>query len=845
MKPTLWKYTSGEMRRRPGRTLLMLLGIVLGVGAIVAVTLTTDATRRSYRDMFENAAGKAALEIVAEGQGGFEASDADLAGLDGIRAAVPVIQAPAALTTADGNVLALVVGIDPDVDSAARDARVVEGSSLAEKDGLLLEAEFAKAHGYELGKTAKMTAFTKIELPVVGLLQKRGTASFNGGAVLLMRLSSARRLFAMTGERITSLQLVLSEGVDADTVEDKVRARLPEYLRVQAPAQRGRIAQDSTLSWDQALTSLSAVSLVAGAFVILNAFQMNLGERRRQLAILRALGATRRQVLGVLLGEAALLGSVGTLLGIGLGIVLAVGCTGIMEQTIGMRLPRLLLTPRPFVLAVLVGPGMALAATLLPARRASRRPPLDELFPHRTDREEPVRRWPSYVGLGCMAMMAVVVFVILKGWLPQAVSPAFIAASLCIALVGCVLVIPLILGPLVRTVCAFLRPVLGMEGNLAFRHLDRHRERTGLTVGALLIALVVSISMSNSLLAGVRHSFTWFERIIDADYIVRGVMPDIGVLAAPALDEKLADEIAAWPEVAHVDKCSFLVVNTPVGDKERPVLLIARTIDPVRPLPLVPDQGNEDDMRRGLLQGEVIIGTSLAHQLGLHVGDDLALSTRRGRRPFRVAGVVSEYTAGGITLYMEWNTARRAFGHEGVHAIMVSARPGQLSELDTRLKTLRTERGLYLQPNADMRAAIMRSIEGVVGFMWVLMSLVFVVASLGIVNTLTINVLEQTRELGVLRAVGMKRRQVRKIVLAQALTVGLVALLPGTVLGLLMAYGMSVTTYRLQGHAVPFQVDVPLVAGCILVALAFTVLAAWFPARRAGKLRIIEALQYE
>src|SRR5207244_2149508 len=155
-----------------------------------------------------------------------------------------------------------------------------------------------------------------------------------------------------------------------------IQARLPSGLTVQTPATRGDLAHDSLFATELSLSSLSVVSLVAGAFVILNSFLMNLGERRQQLAILRAIGATRAQVTRLLLREAALLGVTGTLLGIVLGIGLAMGLRQIMEQLLAVTLPPASWTAAPFVAALILGPGMALAATYLPARRAGRRAPL-------------------------------------------------------------------------------------------------------------------------------------------------------------------------------------------------------------------------------------------------------------------------------------------------------------------------------------------------------------------------------------------------------------------------------------------------------------------------------------
>src|SRR5262249_14710070 len=241
--------------------------------------------------------------------------------------------------------------------------------------------------------------------------------------------------------------------------------------------------------------------------------------------------------------------------------------------------------------------------------------------------------------------------------------------------------------------------------------------------------------------------------------------------------------------------------------------------------------------------GEAVLGTVLAQRLGLGVGDEVMLETSQGPRSVRVAAIATEYTVGGMALYLEWESARRLLGVPGVHAFEGTARRGADAEQSPR--RFCGEHRLMLQSNAELRAVIDRKVGGVQGFLYVLLALVFVVASLGIVNTLTMNVQEQTRELGVLRALGMKRRQVRKMILAQALALGVISLLPATGAGLGLAYLMNLATQPLLGQRVAFRLDPLFVGGCIGLALVSAGRAALRPARRAARLRVITALQYE
>jgi putative ABC transport system permease protein len=409
-------------------------------------------------------------------------------------------------------------------------------------------------------------------------------------------------------------------------------------------------------------------------------------------------------------------------------------------------------------------------------------------------------------------------------------------------LIGAVLVIPLLLPALSRFAGFLLKPLLGMEGRLAFRHLARHPVRTALTVGILFIAIVVSIAFGQSMRNNVRDVYKWCDRNVAFDFFVRGMMPDTTTLIATApLPEELADQIARLDGVDRVQKVNFI----PARADGRQIIALPCSFDEGQPLSMALASGDPAQALHGLVNAEVVLGSPLAHRLGLKVGDEVHLETRQGRKALRIAGTTSEYTAGGMALYLDWNKGKELFDIRGVHAFVVTAKKGAHEVVGPRLESFCREHGLRFQSNADLRSALNRAMEGVVGFYWGLVVLVFVVASLGVVNTLTMNVLEQTRELGILRAVAMRRGQVRKMIFAQALALGVISLPPGILLGIGLAYLMNLATQPVLGNRVAFHLDGLFVCACFLVALAIALLAAYFPARRAVRLKVIEALQYE
>ncbi len=846
----LWSYSYRELRRRPGRTLLTLAGIALGVAAIVAVSLVTTATKSAYREMFAAVSGEAELEVVAQGTEGLETSlDGRLASVDGVEAVVPVVQSPSALVTDLGRTVVVVLGVDPERDLAARRYEVTAGESFFETAGssepvepagnvpVMLEESFARSQDLGPGDGARLiTPQGTAEVEVVALVDAAGTAAFNGGAIVFMPLPQAQELFSL-GARVNSLQLVLGEGASLSQVEEAVSAVLPAGTEVRSPEARGAVAEDSMLSTEQGLNSLSALSIAAAVFIVVNAFFMSLTGRNRDLAVLRTLGVTRRQLVRLVLREAVVLGSVGTVLGllggIGGAYVLMLG----VEQLMGVELGGFALSAGPLLGAAALGLGSSLLSAYVPARWAARVPPLEGLSGEAREDRGRRRRWPSYLGVTFL----VLVLAILAGLRAHALDEDVTALAMVLLLVGLVLLIPPALAPLTWLAARLLGPFLGTEGRIAFRQLNRHPTRTALTVGVLFVAVTIGIGMGSALVNNISDTGDWYERTIVGDYFVRGALPEIGTNLTATMSPEVGAEIAAIEGVRAVDAIRFL----PGTIEDESVVILARSFELPDSLPLDLEEGESAEVLEGLRRGGIVLGTALAGRLGLGVGDQVTAATAQGPVELTVEGTATEYTAGGSAAYVSWDTGERLFGLDGSDVYLVHAEEGALEAVGQQLEELTQERGLLLQSFAEFRTFLDEMVAGVMAFLWVLLAVVFVIASLGIVNTLSVSVLEQTRELGLLRAVALTRRQVRKTVLSQALAIALVSLVPGAVVGIAVAILLNVVTGAVIGQPVDLSVNPIVVISALVVGFVAAVVSAYLPARRAARLEIVKALQYE
>jgi putative ABC transport system permease protein len=274
------------------------------------------------------------------------------------------------------------------------------------------------------------------------------------------------------------------------------------------------------------------------------------------------------------------------------------------------------------------------------------------------------------------------------------------------------------------------------------------------------------------------------------------------------------------------------------------IVLIAREYnDPQKP-PLDIVSGDAATIRDRLLAGDTVIGSVLAERAGLKVGDNISFEVEDGTKEFRVAAIANDYQAGGLTMYLSRDVARQVLGIEGVDAYILQADHTRISQVREALEKICESNGILLQSSSDIQRSIDNMISGVVASLWAMVVLALVVAAFGVANTLTMSVLEQTREIGLLRILAMTRTQVRKTIFSQAMMIALLALLPGIIAGIFVAYLISLATVHVIGHSVAFNVHLDLMIGSFVVGLILVAVAAWFPADRAAKLNLQTALSF-
>ncbi|MEQ1825023.1 MAG: FtsX-like permease family protein [Pirellula sp.] len=863
----LRKLSIRDIQSRPLRSLLTLLSIVIGVAAIVATSLASSSAQLAQMAMVRAVTGNASLEIEAVGATSFDGAILGaLAEVPEIEIASPVIrryskmfvgdprkfvEAQEALAESTGepnkkepiSYRVQLLGVLPKLDRQVRGYSLIDGKNLEDHEGktpaVLMDAGFASSAGAKIGSEIYLATSSSLKqqvATVVGLVKPNDASAGMQSGLIVSDLKTVQRWSRAIG-KLDAIQLVLKKDAKIEPVLIRVKEILPAGLNVRVPTLRSEVAGESTVAMQQGLRLATAFSLLISAFIIYNTFQMNVGERRRQLGILRSLGATRKQVLWMIVREGLWLGAVGTVLGCVLGHLGAAILRSSTARLLQIDIPPSPWSVWPYLLAVASGLFVALLGAFFPAFRASRLSPSEAMRVVATGEFATSRAgWLTLGGI-----------LITLGLIIQALSVSHtidvkhVVVGAVLMKVGIVFLLPGVIADLTAIVVMLMYPFLRTEGKLARRQLLRHRSRSSLTIGIVFIAMGTGLGMASTILDNIRNVEGWYQRAIIGDFFIRAAMPDMNSGQSADMPFELPQKVADMPGVDLVDMLRFVRARS----NETSVVVVVRKFNSETQDYFDLVEGKDGEVMQGIRRGDVVLGSVLSQRLNLHVGDSLPLETNEGSTTLRVAGVANEYIAGGLTLYMDAENAKRLLNVDGTDVIIVRAKPNELASVEKQLRQLCDETGMMFQSYVDLVKVIRGTLNGVVGGLWAVLALGSIIAAFGLINTLAMNILEQTREIGMLRVVAMTRSQIRKMILAQAIIMGLIGIVPGVLTGIWIAYVINLTTMPVTGHDIKFQIYPWLLLGALVFELAVVVIAAMIPAERAARLNLSTALQYE
>ncbi len=843
----MWHLTLRNVLAHRGRFALTLVAVVLSVTFVSGSLLLTDSSERLLEEQFRTAAAGVDLTVrdaaTFDQAMGVEVDRDPLPAevVDRVRGAAGVADVQ---PVADGQGLLEVDGkavVPPGASMLSSYSAepfgafvVRQGRAPTAPGEVALDLATARDAGVQLGDTVAVLTDHRTALRVVGLVGFADADGMPGATVALVSLPEAQRMLDL-GNGLSELLVTTEQGHAVDEVLASVRSELGDDYAVASAqdtaAASAAAAQEQLGSLGLVLTAMSAAAMLVGALLIANTFSIVTSQRRREIALVRAAGATAGQVTRAVLGEAVIIGALGSLLGTGLGILTADGLR-LVAGAFGTDLPqgRAPVSASTLVVSVAVGLAVTVVAAVGAARRAARVAPVEALrasvdlvadTPPARARRAVVRGLPLVAGLaGVGAVVA--------GAPAGLLVPAALATVIGVALQG-----PRLTPVLARAVGAPLARA-GVPGRLARESAARAPRRTTSTAMALALGLALIAFMTvvaTSLQQGLSGTY---RETVTADLVVESSRAEM----LGGLSPEVARRVAALPEVAGTSRVRY-------GhwlDGARTSALAA--VDPTT-LPQVADLDVITGSLADLADGGVVVARSVAEDRGLDVGDAVTMTfSYTGNQELRVVGILDSLDAQALSTswFVSLETYEKHFTEDVDAAVLVRVADGVTA--DAAQAAVRG--ALVDHPTADVRdqaaaaAARGATVQQVLGLVTVLLVLTVVIALLGITNTLALSVAERTREIGLLRAVGTTRRQVGSMVQLEAV---LVAALAG-VLGLALGVGLGAVTVSALSRTAPLAVALPVapLVAVALLALATGLVAGLAPARRAARMEVLAAI---
>ena len=835
--------------RHPLQIVLTVLGVALGVGVVVSIDLAIQSSREAFRISTEAVAGRSTHRVVGSGGGLPDSLFTLVRAQWGIRPSAPVLEGFVSSPLLPGRPLQ-VLGIDPFSEAPFRPF-LLGGSGGLEVTDLLsdLSAVFAgsgtaDAAGISVGDSLPVLVDGRIRVLILrGILEPSDELSRRALLdLLVVDVGTAQELLGQRG-RLTRIDLILPEGRAGEAVAGDLAERLPDGILVREAGRRAAALSQMIRAFDLNLTALSLLALIFGMFLIYNTMTFSVVQRRPILGALRALGVTRREVLGLILGEAAVLGLVGTGLGLLLGIVLGRGLVSLVTRTINdlyfvVSVEGLSLPPEILVKGALMGVGATLLASLLPAVEAGMSPPRITLT--RSILEESARRAvPRAAAAGAVLFLAGIVLLLMPS---RSVVLAF--GGLFGVVMGIALLTPLATAVLVGLVGPVVGRTVGILGTMAARGVVTAMSRTAPAMAALVVAVSVTVGLG-TMISSFRETVSrWLDGTLQADIYVS--LPGlVSSRAQGTLDPDLVGRLTRGPGVAGFS--TYREAETLAGDGA--VRLIALDLHPRGEAAFDFKAGGGGRGLRSFREEEgVFLSEPLAYRRRLSVGDSLTLLGPSGSRSFRVAGVFYDYASDQGVVMMSRTTYDRYWQDPGVTSLGLFVAEGQaVDEVVEGLRPLVGEEQVVLiRSNLALKTASLEVFDRTFAITGVLRFLAFVVAFMGVLSALMALQLERGRELGVLRANGLLPGQVWQLVTAQTGLMGLVAGILAVPAGLVLALVMIfVVNKRSFGWTLQLEVGPEILVQAVLLAIVGSLLAGVYPAWRMSRTPPAMALREE
>jgi putative ABC transport system permease protein len=833
------------------RLALTALSIVLGVGFVVGTYVLTDTINRTFSDVFTEATKGVDVAVRSReaftGQAGEQRAPVpaslldEVQAVDGVEVAEGSMLGYAQLVAKDGSPVttggAPTLGFSMNEAPELREATALRRGELPVRaDEVVVDANTADEHGFAVGGRVRILfQGPPGEFRISGIIGFGSADNLAGATLAGFTPDTAARVLNRT-DRYDEIDIVAGPGVSEEELRDRVADVVgPSYQTLtgsQLADESARAVGQFTRFINYALLTFAFIALFVGSFLIVNTFSIILAQRTRELALLRCIGAGQLQVLGMVLIEALIIGLVAAVVGLGVGVLVAIGLRGVFA-TVGAELPAggLVVEPRTILVGLVVGLAVTLLASLVPALKAIRTPPVAAL------REQVIapRTKAGWLRttIGTLVTLAGVALLFAGLYVLEDNELITIGVGAVVLFLGIAVLSPLVARPLARLLGWPFARWAGQPGVIARGNAMRSPRRTASTAAALMIGLAL-VSLVTIFADSIKRSVSnTLEETIAADYILTG--PSV---TAQGFSPELVAELGRQGEIDSAAGLRLGVAKIDGADQQ------LYGIDPVaydRTVRTVTDAGRITD----LAAGGIAVRADLAQRHGWRVGDRVPMTFPLGGAAHETVRAIYRNNEINGPLLLSMRDYQRHYADQLDLIALVKAAPGTPADLsrDAVERVVAGFPGVQVRDQAQYKEEQFRQINQLLVFFYLLLALAVIIAFIGIVNTLALSVLERVRELGLLRALGMTRSQLRSMIRWEAVIIAVL----GAVLGLAVGTFLGWTLVRALRDQGITEFGLPVGSLLIFVAAAAVagVLAAVLPGRRAARLDILRAITTE
>ena len=850
-----------HIRFQKMQTLLSVLGICIGVSAIVSMGIVNENVLASFQNTINYSMGRASLQISGAASGFPEDMIDRVREAPGVEYAVPAIEATGTIYGAQERTI-MILGVDMLQDQMIRQYRISDDNGdipdpllfLAKADSILIAKELADHEGIKIDQQIKVQTVEGIHsFKVRGLLSPEGPAKAMAGNMAVMDIFAAQKAFGRIN-KIDRVDISLLRGADLEEVKKGIQATLPKGYSVETPAGRTKQIENMISRMRNSLDLARFMIIFVGMYIIYNSVSITVVHRKREIGILRALGTTKKRIVQLFLAEALVNGIIGSALGVGLGVLQARASVGsiiqlVSEVYLNTSLAEITISWPHIVTGFASGVTASLVAALFPAFTSSRISPISAIrsTPYAEDVFFTSRRMTILAGTFILLAATMLFFYKLFPTSPYFHSMMNIFLSCLFLLLGISLAMPSALRIFLWIFHRTISPLLSASGRLAGLNLQKNLIRNAVAASAIFFGISMYVNA-----AGFKHSIETsvlrsVDAMVKADIIVTAGRPlaTAGSQNTP-MPERVLVDIKKIPGVVTADP--FRKIYVEFG-KSR-ILLMAMDL----PLRLsytdffIAQGSREEIMKRLPGQDAIVINEGLAVKYHLIPGDSVTLPTPKGPVDFRVIAIVEDFSSDAGSVFLDTRTFQRHWDDRLVDTISVrttskEAIPGVIRAIEEKVGS---ERKLFVLPLQEWRQQLFKIIDDSFVFQSAITVLTLTIACFGIIVTLFASVLERTREIGVLRSIGMLRKQIFRVVLIESMLLGLVGGIMGCIGGIVIGWGSLEGFFRADyGPSTAYYLPSSAILWALLLSVTIAALSGIYPAWQAAKTNIVEALAYE